>query len=101
MGRNKDIKRKLHSPPSICRACGEPHYLGLEHVCITAETTYEGLIPKTNFILTQHHPVRVHTSNNWVQAARLLVGWGLGSQKQVFEDLGKAKEKTDAGPQQL
>lgn len=99
MGRNRDLKRSPHSPPSVCPRCGEPHWVGFEHICIDAVTTYKGLIPHTTFSFMLHHPLRQGMADmGWVQAGRALVDLGQGSQKQVYADLQRAKEKTDGGP---
>lgn len=102
MARSKELKKKLHSPPTICPRCGESHYVGFEHICIEAYTAWEkvgtGSVPTTHFTLTFDHPIRSKTDLNWVQAFRVLKDLGQGSTKQCFEMLNTAKDKTDVGP---
>jgi hypothetical protein len=70
--------------------------MGLEHICVVAKTTYEGLVPKTRFGLQfwvgpRHGPF--HSDLNWVQAERELMEHGQGSVKQIYAMLNRAKEK--------
>lgn len=98
MSRSKDTPQRPHNPPTSCSGCGEPHWVGWEHVCIEATTSYEGLIPHTTFEINAAYHVGLNLG--WVQAQRfLLEDIKLpGSLKQIYALLEAAKQRTDPGP---